>query len=66
MNINNQANRNFSEIYNRDNIALKGVFNIISDNNIIIIFSVTHLLFNNNRGDINQDKFINYFKEKIY
>ena len=52
MNINNQTNRNFSEIYNRDNIGLIGAFNLIGDNDTIIIFSVTHLLFNKNRGDI--------------
>ena len=43
MNINNK--NNISEIYNRDNIALIGVFNIIDDNDTIIIFSVT-LLYN--------------------
>ncbi len=51
MNINNTSN--ISEIYNRDNIALIGAFNIIDDNDTIIIFSVTHLLLISNRGDIN-------------
>ena len=51
MNINNTSN--ISEIYNRDNIALIEVFNLIDDNDTIIIFSVTHLLLISNRGDIN-------------
>ena len=61
MNINNTSN--ISEIYNRDNIALIEVFNLIDDNDTIIILSVAHLLLNKNRGDIKQVKYINYFKE---
>ena len=70
MNINNQTNRNFSEIYNRDNIGLIGAFNLIGDNDTIILFSVTHLLFNKNRGDIKLGQIyqlfqgINILKEK--
>ena len=70
MNINNDTNKNMSEIFNRDNISIIGVLNLIDDNNTIIIFSVTHLLFNKNRGDIKLGQIyqlfqgINLLKEK--
>jgi len=51
-NMNVLSEKDQSEIYNRDNIALFGVFNLKSDENSIIICCVTHILFNLGRGDI--------------
>ena len=50
-NINKNEN-NISEIYNRDNIALIGIFKLINIPNSIILFACTHLIFNTRRGDI--------------
>jgi len=51
-NMNVLSEKDQSEIYNRDNIALFGVFNLKSDENSIIICCVSHILFNLGRGDI--------------
>ena len=50
-NMNKSAN-NKSEVYDRDNIALIGIFKLNQIPNIIVIFSTTHLIFNVKRGDV--------------
>ena len=51
-NMNILSEKDQSEIYNRDNVALFGIFNLKSDENSIIICCVAHILFNLGRGDI--------------
>jgi mRNA deadenylase 3'-5' endonuclease subunit Ccr4 len=51
-NMNVLSDKDQSEIYNRDNVALFGIFNLKSDENCIIICCVSHILFNLGRGDI--------------
>ena len=48
----NKTEKNISEVYDRDNIALIGIFKLVEIPNIIIIFSTTHLIFNVKIGDI--------------
>ena len=44
--------KNISDIYNRDNIALIGIFKLVEIPNTIIIFATTHLVYNVKRGDV--------------
>ena len=48
----NKNEKNMSEIFNRDNIALIGIFKLIEIPNTIFLFATTHLVFNIKRGDI--------------
>lgn len=50
-NINKTIN-NKSPIYDRDNVAIIGIFKVNEISNTIILFSNIHLLFNLNRGDV--------------
>ena len=48
----NKDEKNISDIYNRDNIALIGIFKLVEIPNTIIIFATTHLVYNVKRGDV--------------
>ena len=48
----NKNGNNISGVYDRDNIALIGIFKLVEIPNIIVIFSTTHLVFNVKRGDV--------------
>lgn len=51
-NMNKNRNTNMSPLFDRDNVALIGVFNYLPKPNTIVIFACAHLLFNVKRGDI--------------
>ncbi len=48
----NQTSKDISDVYNRDNIALFAVLQYIAKPEICFIVTNTHILFNNNRGDV--------------
>ena len=48
----NKSEKNISEVYNRDNIAIIGVLKLKEISNTIILFSTAHIVFNIKRGDI--------------
>jgi len=48
----NKDEKDNNGVYSRDNIALIGIFKVKSKENMIILFSTTHLVYNVKRGDI--------------
>ena len=48
----NKTEKDKNDIFNRENIAIIGIFKIVGIPNSIILFSNTHLVFNVKRGDI--------------
>ena len=48
----NKDVKNINDVFSRDNIALIGIFKLKNIENMIIIFSNTHLVFNTKRGEI--------------
>ena len=48
----NKDGKNSNDVFSRDNIALIGIFKVKNIENMIIIFSSTHLIYNYKRGDI--------------
>lgn len=48
----NKTEKNKSDIFNRENIALIGIFKVVGIPDTVVLFSTTHLVFNFKRGDI--------------